>query len=186
MEYGMLDLNTFGASPAAHHLVRYLNDLDSPDKQAKIRSVGIAVKSVNKNLDGIREAFNSDMLTSEVAANLLRLLRLDAGKINVQNDPVLTALTKNVVIGNIKRRIRQVTILQKMNKISDYISNIDSMKDVDKQINGEFVYYYYMGHLIGYFYGAEFVFQWEWVEDPITPESLHQKSELRRAKKVPV
>lgn len=171
----MIDINTFGQSPAAHHLVRHLNSLPEQGKKNKIRSTSIVIKSFNKNLAGIRESINYETLTSEVAANFLRLLRLDASNINIQNDQVLTALVKNVVIGQIKKRTRQITIYHKLLTITRDTKKIPHRATSAQVIDGK-TYYYYMGHQLGYFDNGVWVYDWGLIEDPITPEILHKRS----------
>ena len=181
----MIDLNTFGPSPAAHHLVRYLNGMEDSKKQSKIRSVGIVIKSFNKNLSGIRVSVNHETLTDEVAANFLRLLRLDANNINIQNDKVLTALVKNVVIGQIKKRIRQVTIYHKLYTITKDTKRIPQRATSARVIDGN-TYYYYMGQQLGYFENGVWVYDWGLIEDPITPEILHARSQKRIARRTEI
>jgi hypothetical protein len=181
----MLSLNTFGKTPAAEHLVRKLNEIaDEKVRASYIRSIGIAIKNCNNNLRGIREAAHSYYMPVKVAANLLRLLREEANNINVCGDKHISDLTRNVVIGNIKRVIREVTVLRKIESVTTSVHKIKT-KCLVEDVTDDYTTYSYMGYEIGHMSYGEFEpFAYPIVHDHVTHELLHKRSQRRRAGKV--
>jgi hypothetical protein len=180
----MLSPHTFGKTPAAEHLVRKLNEVgDDTARAIYIRSIGNAVKNCNSNLMGIRVAVHDFSMYVKVAANLLRLLREEANTLRVCEDNHINDLARNVIIGNIKRVIRELTVLRKIENVKTSIQKIKNKCAVD-YYDDESASCSYMGHEIGEIFGDKFdSFCFPMVTDVVTPELLHQKSKMRRARK---
>jgi len=120
-----LDPYTFGATPAAQYLVRTLNEHGS---QSIKKSCANRSRSFNTNVNQIENAVASGVMSAHAAANFLRLLREDATKItfaDVGQDKFIAQLLRNVIIGNIKRAIRKVTT---MRKVENSNVNFDKMR----------------------------------------------------------
>ncbi len=181
----MLSLNTFGKTPAAEHLVRKLNEVQDEKTQASyIRSVGIAIKNCNTNLKSIRDATHMYFISAKVAANLLRLLRAEANTINVCNDAHISDLARNVIIGNIKRAIRELTVIRKIENATSSLQKMKTKCQVE-DVNDNYTTYSYMGYEVGVVhYEKEFrPFAYPIVHDHVTHELLHKRSQARRARK---
>ena len=193
----MLHLNTFGKTPAAEHLVRQLNSRVDP---AANRSVSVAIKTFNANVAAVVESVDQCSMSAKVAANLLRLLRTEAGTITVRpeglftNDMVdfyrfVTNLTRNVVVGNIKRAIRQVTTVRKIQNGNSTLAKAQSRGVSVAEPFGPNTAVNIMGYRAGYvsYYGTwipDFPLTWE-IADPVTAELLHQRSLQRIARRGP-
>lgn len=180
----MLSVNTFGKTPAAEHLVRKLNEItDDKVRSSYIRSIGISIKNYNNNLKGIREATHSYQMTVKVAANLLRLLREEANLLEVCDNKHINDLTRNVHIGNIKRVIREVTVLRKIENVTSSVQKIKSKCKVEHS-SDDYTAYSYMGYEVGRFSHGEFEpFGYPIVTDMVTSELLHTRSQQRQSRK---
>ncbi|CAB4130031.1 hypothetical protein UFOVP116_235 [uncultured Caudovirales phage] len=192
----MIDTKTFGKTPAAEQLVRQLNEIQH---QPTIRSVSIAIKTFNDNVKSILDAVDLDAMTAKVASNLLRLLRQEAQTINIQAYDVhgctteyITNLTKNVVIGNIKRAIRSITVIRKIQNSNTTLAKVKSKASNNVISATDYVVsYQILGYRAGYSVGQRKT-QHEWVPDyprssevaeVVTSEMLHARSQARRARK---
>jgi hypothetical protein len=199
----MLDLNTFGKTPAANYLARRLIELDSKKLS---RACTVRVNAFNTNVAGVVTAVTTESMETKVAANLLRLLREEATGINLQVEGVhpdelmfVDNLLRNVIIGNIKSAMRKTSVMRKIENGSKDINTIT--KKGSRVVSGLHIVdvdYYIMGHHAGYLRldsnadtkPGEFpsgVFHQVkpsivGIEDPTTPELLHKRS-LKRCKR---
>ena len=127
-------------------------------------------------------------MTAHVAANLLRLLRDEATKIEFDDTVVdgkfIAQLLRNVIIGNIKRAIRAVSTLRKIE-----VGNVNLKKIARKGAtyrNGtdsEVISYEILGYAAGMVtkdgqYSRQFP-DYASITDPTTPELLAERSDRR-------
>ena len=189
----MLQLNSFGKSPAAEHLVRQLNALTVGKSEAS-RSVSKSIRLFNENIKCILEAVDHEAMTAKVAANLLRLLRSEAQTVNIQawddagvcTREHITNLTRNVVIGNIKQAIRKITVIRQVQNNSSTFAKAKRSGRVSDCL-GRKCSVEVMGHPAGYLTHQDVWVQWTpftWtIEDEVTAEILHERSDRRQARK---
>ena len=189
----MLQLNSFGKSPAAEHLVRQLNALTVGKSEAS-RSVSKSIRLFNENIKCILEAVDHEAMTAKVAANLLRLLRSEAQTVNIQawddagvcTREHITNLTRNVVIGNIKQAIRKITVIRQVQNNSSTFAKAKRSGQVSDCL-GRKCSVEVMGHPAGYLTHQGVWVQWTpftWtIEDEVTAEILHERSDRRQARK---
>lgn len=177
----MIDEKTFGSTPAAAHLVRQLNNItDARVQRSTIRSVGIAIKGFNNNLSAIRDSRSMTAMSAKVAANLLRLLRNEASTLPVVECEFITNLTRNVIIGNIKRVIREVTLLRKIEAITVSIDKVRAKAAVEA-IASHITLYSISGYKVGYIQNNKwYPLYIGAIADPVTPELLHRRSAARQ------
>jgi hypothetical protein len=183
----MMNLNTFGKTPAAEHLVRKLNEITDPGLQRAVtRSVAIAIKGANLNINEIRHSVHTYSMSPKVAANLLRLLREEALTFSGGGTHI-NDLTTNVIIGNIKRAIREVTVLRKIENVTssaDKVRNKCKEAYISYEHGGNVVGYSYDGYEVGTILNGVFEpFGFPVVDDPVTSELLHKRSASRRKRK---
>jgi hypothetical protein len=180
----MLNLNTFGKTPAAEHLVRKINEIPELGlRRAVTCSVSIAIKSANLSINQIRHSVYSYSMSPKVAANLLRLLREEALSFSGGGTHI-NDLTKNVIIGNIKRAIREVTVLRKIENATSSADKVRSKCKVAYKCEDDEVGYSFAGYEVGTIANDVFEpFGYPVVEDPVTSELLHKRSALRRQRK---
>lgn len=182
----MINSTTFGSTPAAEHLARQLNKIQDPHLQKMTaRSAGVAIKGFNNNVFAIRDAVLLNAFSAKVAANLLRLLRKDATQLKIGDDEFIAALVRNVVIGSIKRAIREVTTIRKIETTTASVSSVKARATQGHTVQtqtGAHVYYSVGGHQVGFIAGDK------WYPtslplslcDTVTPELLHSRSMSRR------
>jgi hypothetical protein len=181
MKKSPIDIFTFGSTPACQYLSRILNERNP----AAVKACAVRAQTFNNNVNGIERAVTDGQMTAHVAANLLRLLRDDATRIEF-NDMVegkfIAQLLRNVIIGNIKRAIRRVTTLRKIengNVNSDKITRKASVMHVTK----ESTQYSILGYPAGVLYNdGKYYRQYpEYCEikDETTPELLMERSNRR-------
>jgi hypothetical protein len=197
----MLDLNTFGKTPAANYLARRLIELGSKKLS---RACTVRVNAFNTNVAGVVSAVASESMDAKVAANLLRLLREEATGINLQVEGVhpdelmfVDNLLRNVIIGHIKSAMRKTSVMRKIENGSKDINTIT--KKGSRVVSGLHIVdvdYYIMGHRAGYLSTDVECGPGEFpsgvfhpvkpsiggIEDPTTPELLHERS-LKRCKR---
>ena len=188
MGFVMLQLNSFGKSPAAEHLVRRLNALTAGKSEAS-RSASKSIRLFNENIKCILEAVDHEAMTAKVAANLLRLLRSEAQTICVQAPDErehITNLTRNVVIGNIKQAIRKITVIRQVQNNSSTFAKAKRSGRVSDCL-GRKCSVEVMGHPAGYLTHQDVWVQWTpftWtIQDEVTAEILHERSDRRQARK---
>jgi hypothetical protein len=191
----MFDINTFGRTPAAHYLARRLVELDN---KKLTRACTVRINAFNTNVAGIVSAVASESMDAKVAANLLRLLREEASKLEltvgvVDPDEMMFVdnLLRNVIIGHIKSALRKVAILRKIENGSKDLNTV--MKKGYRVVSGLHIVdidYYVMGYHAGYmapdcrvnadelppdvFYRTNPSISD--IKDPTTPELLHDRS----------
>jgi hypothetical protein len=191
----MFDINTFGKTPAAHYLARRLIELDN---KKLTRSCTVRINAFNTNVAGIVSAVGTERMDAKVAANLLRLLREEATKLELTVGAIdpdelsfVDNLVRNVIIGHIKSAMRRITVVRKIENGSKDLNTI--MKKGSRVVSGLHIVdidYYVMGYHAGYmapdcrvtsdgllpdvFYPVKpSIFA---IEDPTTPELLHDRS----------
>ena len=155
-----LEINTYGKSPAAHHLVRTLNfyNIKSLNRACTVR-----INNGYDNVKAIVKSVDERTMSPAVAANLLRLLRLEASSTRLpyfHDGEFISQLVRNVIIGNIKSVVRKIQIIRKIES-----GNVDENKltRVGKLLEGELKYvqdYTILG------YGAGTIFTKEDVNSP--------------------
>jgi hypothetical protein len=189
----MIDAKTFGKTPAAEQLVRKLNELQH---KPTTRSISIAIKSFNDNVNAILDAVDLDAMSAKVASNLLRLLRLEAQTIDVRvysetgcNSEYFTHLVRNVIIGNIKRAIRSITVIRKIQNSNVTLEKVKSKATSSVNSANEYqVSYQILGYRAGYCVGSKNMWIPDYprsseVAEVVTSEILHKRSQARRARK---
>ena len=186
-----IDINTFGKTPAAEQLARQVKN-----QQNTARSVSVAIKTFNDNVNAILDSVDRNAMSAKVASNLLRLLRQEAKNINIQvyddtgsTTEYITNLTRNVVIGNIKRAIRAITVIRKIQNSNTSLEKVKSKASTSVAMASKHVEAY---QILGYRAGWHIVSQKEWVPDfprssevteIVTPELLHARSLSRQKRK---
>jgi hypothetical protein len=176
------DLNTFSNTPAGQYLTRIINERNP----GAMKSCSNRIRTFNTNVNEIEDAVADEYMSAHVAANLLRLLRNDAATIELGADVVegkfISQLLRNVIIGHIKRAIRRVTT---MRKIESGNVNLPKVRAKGARIacgKGDSVYNI-LGHVAGVefadgSYYRQFPVYTE-LEDSTTPELLMERSNRR-------
>ena len=194
-----MNINTFGKSPAAHYLTRLLIDLG--DKQLT-RACTVRLNYFNENVKSIKQSVDDNSMTAKVAANLFRMLREEATKIELepQDSPVfkfVSQLLRNTIIGNIKVSIRGCTVIRKIengnvseSKLKRVGKKLESDSD-DALCNKGAKKYSILSYTAGYVFEQD---KEPWrlmrttpslneIKDLVTPEILHSRS-LKRCKRM--
>lgn len=177
-----IDLCTFGATPAAMYLVRILNERNP----GALRACAVRARSFNTNVNQIEQSVAQGSMTAHTAANLLRLLRTDATTItldeSVTEGKFIAQLLRNVIIGNIKRAIRAVSTLRKIENNNVNLSKVHRKGKAHVGKNDE-VYYTILGYPAGVEYiDGEYYRQfpdYDQIHDDTTPELLMERSNRR-------
>lgn len=189
----MFDINTFGRTPAAHYLARRLVELDN---KKLTRSCTVRINAFNTNVAGIVSAVGSESMDAKVAANLLRLLREEATKLELTVGAVgpdelmfVDNLLRNVIIGHIKSAMRKVAVMRKIENGSKDLNTV--MKKGSRVVSGLHnvdIDYYIMSYHAGYMDYSAYSFgslpdvfypvkpSISEIEDPTTPELLYSRS----------
>jgi len=179
MEY---DLFTFGSTPASQYLARIVNERNP----SAMRTCSNRIRTFNTNVNELEDAVAGGYMSAHVAANLLRLLRDDATKIELDPSVVeakfISQLLRNVIIGHIKRAIRRVSTLR---KIENGNVNLPKVRTKGARVvrgAGESIY-----SILGYVAGVEYSDgeyyrqfpDYDAIEDGTTPELLMERSNRR-------
>lgn len=176
------DLNTFSNTPAGQYLTRIINERNP----GAMKSCSNRIRTFNTNVNEIESAVANGFMSAHVAANLLRLLRTDAASIELNADVVegkfISQLLRNVIIGHIKRAIRRVTTMRKIesgnvNLPKVRVKGSRTMSDASQSV------YSILGHVAGVeFADGDYYRQFpEYTElqDNTTPELLMERSNRR-------
>jgi hypothetical protein len=178
------DLNTFSNTPAGQYLTRIINERNP----GAMKSCSNRIRTFNTNVNEIEHAVADGHMSAHVAANLLRLLRIDATLIELGTDVVegkfISQLLRNVIIGHIKRAIRRVTT---MRKIESGNVNLPKVRTKGARTTGEWDNLYSVYNILGHTAGVEFADgryyrqfpMYEDLEDSTTPELLMERSNRR-------
>jgi hypothetical protein len=115
----MLDLNTFGASPAAEYLARTLNTLDN---STLTRNISRSIAKTATQVAELVTAYDCGNLSAKTVANSLRLMRsdvqlpwqfLDEKSLNT----LVVKLAINIQIAHIKRAMRMCFSAKKSERV---------------------------------------------------------------------
>jgi hypothetical protein len=176
-----LDKFTFGRTPAAQYLVRRLNELDSKPLQ---RAVGVRVSQFNTNVRDIENSYKVGYMSAKTAANLLRMLRVEATQLTLSNtdDKIVGQLMQNTIIGNIKHTARKITVIRKIENGNSSLAKLKTKGSKGREIYG-CTEYTILGYPAGYAFG-ESEYDREIpdiadIEDDVTPELLMERSDRR-------
>lgn len=176
------DLFTFGSTPASQYLTRIINERNP----GAMKSCSNRIRTFNTNVNEIEDAVAAGYMSAHVAANLLRLLRTDAASIELNADVVegrfISQLLRNVIIGHIKRAIRRVTTMRKIESGNVNLPKIRTKGSRIVRGAGESIY-----SILGYVAGVEYTDggylrqfpDYEALEDGTTPELLMERSNRR-------
>ena len=183
----MMHPYTFGNTPAAEHLVRQLNSLDDANTS---RSASKIIKNFNVNIGAIVNSVDNGDMSPKVAANLMRLLRSEAQGVKVtsvlRDSDIITHLTRNVVIGAIKHASRIFTVQRKIENSNQTLAKLKSRAAVCTFDNGSIQTYSLDGYRAGYLVEKEWIPECpvsSMIEDPVTADLLHFRSERRIARR---
>lgn len=200
-----MDINTFGKTPAAMQLVRFLNAIEDA---ALNLSISRRINSTNVTVRDLIAAYESQALPAKTVANCLRLLRNeivnDVGSHSFTDDTIVDQLRRNVQIGIIKRGLRLCTISRKAEIVMQNPEVRSSEREVVEVDGGFETHYKFRDSQSGKSYTAGMIFKSDGTEpffdmdgevfvthyeqsnvDFITPELLHERSNrrcLRRGK----
>lgn len=176
------DLNTFSNTPAGQYLTRIINERNP----GAMKSCSNRIRTFNTNVNEIESAVANGFMSAHVAANLLRLLRTDATGIELNADVVegkfISQLLRNVIIGHIKRAIRRVTTMRKIesgnvNLPKVRIKGSCTMSDTSQSV------YSILGHVAGVEYADGDYYrqfpEYAELQDNTTPELLMERSNRR-------
>lgn len=176
------DLNTFSNTPAGQYLTRIINERNP----GAMKSCSNRIRTFNTNVNEIESAVANGFMSAHVAANLLRLLRTDAASIELNADVVegkfISQLLRNVIIGHIKRAIRRVTTMRKIesgnvNLPKVRIKGSRTMSDTSQSV------YSILGHVAGVEYADGDYYrqfpEYAELQDTTTPELLMERSNRR-------
>lgn len=115
-----LDLNTFGKTPAAHYLVRTLNEIGS---EALARSTGKRITATCTMVANLVYCYSRGRLDAKVLANTMRLMRKEVSSeywnfeyqsnAPMSKEHLVHKLRQNIQIGHIKQAIRLATVGRK-------------------------------------------------------------------------
>ena len=175
------DQFTFGATPAAQYLVRIITERNP----FVMKNCSNRIRTFNTNVNQIEYAVASDAMSAHVAANLLRLLRTDAASIELPEEVVegkfISQLLRNVIIGHIKRAIRRVTTVRKIENGNMNLPKVQRKASKSIGVSGDV--YSIMGYVAG-FRDAEGEYTplmplYDQIEDGTTPELLMERSDRR-------
>lgn len=180
-----ISITTFGNTPASLYLVRVLNERNP----SAVRLCSVRTRSFNTNVNEIEYCVEHGTMTAHTAANLLRLLRLEATTIAFDDSVVegkfIAQLLRNVIIGNIKRAIRRVEILRKVENGNSTITKVGQKANGHVlSPNGQLPIHF---HILGYPAGMldadgdyhRVVPTYSSITDNTTPELLMERSNRR-------
>lgn len=135
-----LDINTFGKTPAAQYLARYLMSLNDPNYT---KSCSVRTQTYNKMTHELEVSVKNGTMSAKSASNLLRLLRLEVTQIQLSRNKdhaLLDQLLKNVIIGNIKQIGRKLTVLTKIHNGVDQVAHMAKKTLLHNNTTGQCVY----------------------------------------------
>lgn len=176
-----LDLFTFGSTPAAQYLARIISERNP----FAMKACSNRIRTYNTNVNQIEQSVASSVMSAHVAANLLRLLRDEATTIAFPEDMVegkfIAQLLRNVIIGHIKRAIRRVTTLRKIENGNITLPKV-RIKASRVIGTGQDIY-----SILGYVAGIDYkdgdyfpqLPEYEDLQDSTTPELLMERSDRR-------
>lgn len=176
------DLNTFSNTPAGQYLTRIINERNP----GAMKSCSNRIRTFNTNVNEIESAVANGFMSAHVAANLLRLLRTDATGIELNADVVegkfISQLLRNVIIGHIKRAIRRVTTMRKIESGNVNLPKVRVKGALTTMRDGHSVYNI-LGHVAGVEYTDGSYYRqfpdYEELQDGTTPELLMERSNRR-------
>jgi hypothetical protein len=171
---------TFGSTPAAQYLVRTINERNP----FIMKNCSNRIRTFNTNVNQIENAVAEGAMTAHVAANLLRLLRNDATLIALPDEVVegkfIAQLLRNVIIGHIKRAIRRVTTIRKIENGNVTLSQVQ--RKATKSIGDGTAVYSILGYIAGIEAHGGYIREnppYSIIEDGTTPELLMERSNRR-------
>lgn len=171
---------TFGATPAAQYLVRIISERNP----FIMKTCSNRIRTFNTNVKEIENAVACGQMSAHVAANLLRLLRNDAAAITLADDVVegkfIAQLLRNIIIGHIKRAIRRVTTIRKIENGNVNLHKVQ--RKAAKSIGSDGNIYSILGYIAGIEDedGYERTYpNYEQIVDGTTPELLMERSNRR-------
>jgi len=174
------DQHTFGATPAAQYLVRIISERNP----FVMKNCSNRIRTFNTNVNEIERSVADGAMTAHVAANLLRLLRNDAAAIALPDDVVdgkfISQLLRNIIIGHIKRAIRRVTTVR---KIENGNVNLHKVKrKAAKSVGDGTIVYSILGYIAGIEAHGGYIRTnptYGLITDETTPELLMERSNRR-------
>jgi hypothetical protein len=112
----MLDLNTFGASPAAEYLARTLNKLDN---STLTRNISRSIAKTATQVAELVTAYDCGNLSAKTVANSLRLMRTDVSQFahDSSMNPLIVKLAVNIQIAHIKRAMRMCVVAARSQRV---------------------------------------------------------------------
>lgn len=194
-----MDINTFGKTPAAMYLVRFL---DAIEDESLNRAISRRITSTNNAVRDLLNAYDCQNLSTKTIANCLRLMRqeivTDVGCHSFTDDTTIDNLRRNVQIGIIKRGLRLCAISRKAERVMQNPDFRSSEREVVEVDGGIETLYKFRDSQSGKLYSAGMVFKSDGTEpffgmdgdvfithheqndvDYITPELLHERSNRR-------
>lgn len=131
----MLDLNTFGKTPAALYLADRLNTINNPKHTRKISKIinntqAIINQSIQANISGILEIYTLNFIVSSLRLKVKNMsddLMMEEG-----SDKLSVDLMSNILIGELKSISRKTEIVkllkQEQNQMMNVIKNSEMME----------------------------------------------------------
>lgn len=173
----MIDIDTFGKTPSARYLVRTLQELND---ESFIRFCSKFTTHFNTTVNQICVSVDHGTMTPKSAVNLLIMMRKEASYPNIDHR-LIQQLLSCVVIGHIKRAIRKISQLRKL-EIACASPNNKLHRIFDKE-TGE-VILEAMGFVVAKINRdtgetRTFIPVLDDIAEHITPELLHQRSDAR-------
>lgn len=182
MTHQQLDIYTFGKTPAGQYLARFLNE----NNPRAGKACSVRAQTFNTNVNQIEQAVRTGM-TPRVAANLLRLLRDEATTIDfddtIKDGKFIAQLLRNVIIGNIKRALRAVSTLRKIENGNINPAQLFRKAAVHTVPGQTTMYYTIVGYPAGMVLEDGSYFRqfpdYDQIFDETTPELLMERSNRR-------
>jgi hypothetical protein len=193
-----MDINTFGKTPAAMYLVRFLNAIEDSTLN---RAISRRITSTNNTVRDLINAYEFETLPTKTVANCLRLMREeivnDTACHSFTDDSIVDQLRRNVQIGIIKRGLRLCAVSRKAERVMQNPEFRSSEREVVEVIGGFETRYKFRDSNSGKMYSAGMVFNSDGTEpllddgavfiahhkqsdvDDITSELLHERSNRR-------
>lgn len=115
----MIDIDSFGDTPAAHYLARAL---DESGNKSFVRNAGRSITNTAKQVGELINAYENGAIQSKTVANCLRLMRQDISSNEYFGEGfsdlrLITRLTQNIQIGYIKRAMRMCVSAKKSERV---------------------------------------------------------------------
>lgn len=193
-----MDQYTFGKTPAAMYLVRFLNDIEDSILN---RSISRRINSTNITVRDLINAYDCQNISSKTVANCLRLMReeivndIDCNIYVGTSVSIVDQLRRNVQIGIIKCGLRLCSISNKAERVMRNPEYRSSEREVIEVDGGFETHYKFRDSQSGKLYSAgmvadiddgEYVGREVFIThheqsdvDYITPELLHERSDRR-------